>query len=284
MLDADRLRSLSRTDLPFLWRTEQSSLYALSVGLGRDSANTMARDYVIPSAAQQAIPTMATVMSVNVFEQDYGWDYTQMLHGEQRLKLHRPLRPAADMLADFRVEAVHDKGANRPAIIVTRTDVRQAADNIPLFTASSTLVARADGGFDGPRDALPQPTATPDRPPDLRHDAETRPEQALLYRFNGDHNPLHVDPQAARAAGFHQPILHGLCTYGFACNAILETICDYDSTLIGEINARFTAPVYPGDTITTEMWQSADRVAFRCRVAARDDVVVLDNGHCRLLV
>lgn len=284
MLDTERLRGLSRSDLPFLWRAEQSALYALSVGVGRDSGSSMARDYVLASAAQQAVPTMATVMSVNVFEQDYGWDYRQMLHGEQRLKLHRPLRPAADMLADFRVEAVHDKGVNRPAVIVTRTDVRQAADNVPMFTAEATLIARADGGFDGPRDALPQPAAMPDRPPDLRHRAKTRDEQALLYRFNGDHNPLHADPQAARAAGFHRPILHGLCTYGFACHAILETICDYDSTLIGEFDARFTSPVYPGDTITTEMWQTADRVAFRCRVEARENVIVIDNGYCRLLV
>ena len=282
-LDAERLRSLARKDLPFNWRAEQSALYALSIGFGRDAENTAELDYLLPSAMQRAVPTMATVMSVNVFEQDYGWDYQQMLHGEQRLKLHRPLMPAADMLADFAVEAVHDKGVNRPAFIVTRTDVRQAHDNIPLFTLGATLVARADGGFDGPKDALPVPAGIPTRSPDLVHHAATRPEQAFLYRFNGDHNGLHVDPARARAAGFPRPILHGLCSYGFACRAILETICDYDSTLIGEFNARFSAPVYPGDVITTDMWQIADEVSFRCRVEARNTTVV-DNGYCRLLV
>ncbi|MEM7611290.1 MAG: MaoC/PaaZ C-terminal domain-containing protein [Pseudomonadota bacterium] len=282
-LDTERLRSLSRRDLPFSWRAEQSGLYALSVGFGRDPDNDAERDFLLPAATQRAVPSMASVMSVNPFEQDYGWDYQQMLHGEQRLKLHRPLRPAIDMMADFSIEAVHDKGVNRPVVIVARTDVRQAADNIPLFRLSSTLIARADGGFDGPTDRLPEAHELPARGPDLTHHAPTRAEQAFLYRLNGDHNPLHVDPARARAAGFNRPILHGLCTYGFACRAILETICDYDATLIGEFNARFSAPVFPGDVITTHMWQSADTVSFRCRVDARN-VTVVDNGFCRLLV
>ncbi len=282
-LDAERLRALSRKDLPFNWRAEQSALYALSTGFGRDPECPAELDYLLPSATQRAVPTMATVMSVNVFEQDYGWDYQQMLHGEQRLKLHRPLRPAADMLADMSVTAVHDKGVNRPAILVVRTDVRQALDNIPLFTLHATLIARADGGFDGPQDALPEPVPVPARNADLVHHAATRPEQAFLYRFNGDHNGLHVDPARARAAGFPRPILHGLCSYGFACRAILETICEYDSTLIGEFNARFSAPVFPGDVITTQMWQSADQVSFRCLVESRN-ATVIDNGYCRLLV
>lgn len=282
-LDPDRLRSLTRRDLPFSWRAEQSALYALSVGFGRDETLTAEREFLLPSATQLAVPSMASVMSVNVFEQDYGWNSQQMLHGAQRLKLHRPLTPRADMLADFAVEAIHDKGPNKPAIIVTRTAVRQAADNIPLFTLQSTLVARGDGGFDGPTDDLPIPRPVPARQPDLRHVADTRPEQAFLYRMNGDHNLLHVDPARARGAGFERPILHGLCTYGFACRAILATICQYDTTLIAEFDARFSAPVFPGDRITTLMWQTAEHVSFRCLVEKRDSVVI-DNGYCRLAV
>lgn len=281
-LDEQRLRSLSRKDLPFVWRADQSALYALSIGFGRTDSDAE-RDYLLPSATQQAVPSMASVMTVNVFEQDYGWDYQQMLHGEQRLRLLRPLRPQADMLADFSVEAIHDKGANKPAIIVVKTDVRQANGNIPMFSAQSTLIARADGGFDGPRDPLPAAHPIPERSADLTHHEPTRAEQGFLYRLNGDYNPLHVDPGRARAAGFAKPILHGLCTYGFACRAILETICQFDPTLIAEFNARFSAPVYAGDVVTTLMWQAGDEVAFQCRVDSRDSVVV-DNGYCRLAV
>ena len=282
-VDTERLRSLTRKSLPFSWRADQSLFYALSVGMGRDAHNEHEHDYLLRAQSQRAMPSMATVMSVNVFEQDYGWNYPQVLHAEQRLKLFRPLTPAVQMLADFTVEAIHDKGVNAPAIIYTRTDVRQAADNIPLFCLRSTLFARADGGFDGPTDPAPEKVEMPTRAPDLSHSALTRPEQSFLYRMNGDYNPLHVDPSAARKGGFERPILHGLCTYGFACKAVLETICGYDHTLIGEFDARFTAPVYPGDTIETHMWQDGERVYFRCVVPERKSTV-LDNGYCRLNV
>ncbi|MEL6300851.1 MAG: MaoC/PaaZ C-terminal domain-containing protein [Pseudomonadota bacterium] len=282
-LDAQRLSSLARKDLPFSWRSHQSCLYALSIGFGREVDVRAEQEYLLPGATQRAVPTMASVMTVNVFEQDYGWQYEQMLHGEQYLRLHRPLRPAEDLLADFSVDRVHDKGVNRPAMIVTRVDARRASDGSPLFTLGSTLVARADGGFDGPQDALPSLHVVPDRSPDLTHHAPTRPEQAFLYRFNGDHNPLHLRSDAARLAGFPKPILQGLCTYGFACRAILETICDFDHTLIGEFNARFTGPVFPGEVITTLMWQEGEDVSFRCRIDSRN-VTVLDHGYCRLLV
>lgn len=282
-LDTKRLASLARKDLPFSWRADQSGLYALSVGFGREPDRPAEQEYLLPSAAQRAVPSMATVMTVNVFEQDYGWQYEQMLHGEQYLRLYRPLRASEDVLADFSVDRIHDKGVNRPAIIMTRTDIRRASDGSPLCTLGATLVARADGGFDGPQDSLPSLHVVPDRSPDLTHHASTRPEQAFLYRMNGDHNPLHVRPDAARLAGFDKPILHGLCTYGFACRAVLETICDFDHTLISEFNARFTGPVFPGEVITTLMWQQGDEISFRCRVDSRN-VTVIDHGYCRLLV
>ena len=114
-------------------------------------------------------------------------------------------------------------------------------------------------------------------------DIETRSDQALFYRLTGDRNPLHADPQAARAVGFDRPILHGLCTFGVACNAILQTICDYDHTLIEGFEARFSAPVMPGDTITTDMWQDGNIVSFQCKARERGGVV-LRNGKCTLRV
>jgi acyl dehydratase len=282
-IDPNRLESLRRRDVAFPWKSEQSLLYAVSVGFGRDPGRRTELDYLDRGVAQRTVPTMATVMTFNVFEQDYGWDYGGVLHGEQRLKLYRPLTPSAELIADFTIEGVSDRGAGKPAVLYTRVDARQASDNAPMFSTSSTLIARADGGFGGRRAAGPVPHQIPDRKADMTHRAETRPEQAMLYRLNGDYNPLHASLSAARRAGFDRPILHGLCTYGFACKAILETVCEYDHTLIREFDARFTAPVYPGDVIVTDMWQSGEHVAFRCRVPERD-AVVLDHGHCVLAV
>jgi acyl dehydratase len=121
----------------------------------------------------------------------------------------------------------------------------------------------------------------PGRHPDLSCSSTTRPDQALLFRLSGDRNPLHVDPAAAREAGFTRPLLHGRCSYGIACRAILSTICDYDHTLITGFDARFAAPAYPGDTLTTDMWQDRNIVSFRCSVKARNSIV-LSNGKCTL--
>ena len=123
----------------------------------------------------------------------------------------------------------------------------------------------------------------PDSAPELEQSYDTRHDQALVYRLSGDRNPLHADPAAAGAVGFERPILHGLCTFGVACKAVLQTICDYDYTLIEQFDGRFSAPVMPGDTITTDMWQDGNIVSFRCTARERD-VVELRNGKCALRV
>ena len=117
--------------------------------------------------------------------------------------------------------------------------------------------------------------------PDTSCILETRTDQALLYRLSGDRNPLHADPGLAQKVGFPVPILHGLCTYGTACRALLTTICDYDHTMIRGFDVRFSAPVYPGETIITDMWRDGNIVSFECRLKERD-VVVIRNGKCTL--
>ena len=160
---------------------------------------------------------------------------------------------------------------------------RLASDDTVLFTLGCTIMARGDGGFGGPAGKGPLPHRAPKREPDLSCDIQTRQDQGLLYRLTGDRNPLHADPAAAAAVGFERPILHGLCTFGVACHAVLKTICDYDYTLIENFDARFSAPVLPGDTITTDMWQDGNIVSFRCTVKERDSIV-LRNGKCTLSV
>ena len=206
-----------------------------------------------------------------------------MLHAEQRLTLHRPLPPAAELRISKRVLDVFDRGPSRGAMILLEAEARLAKDETALFTAGSTVIARGDGGFGGPSGKGPAAHRVPRRSPDLSCDLATRSDQALLFRLNGDRNPLHADPATARKAGFPRPILHGLCTYGVACHAILQTICDYDPTLIASLDARFSAPVLPGDTIRTDMWQDGDIVSFQCRAVERDSLVIR-NGKCALRV
>jgi acyl dehydratase len=145
-----------------------------------------------------------------------------------------------------------------------------------------TAFARGDGGFGGPKEGAPEPHAVPDRAPDLVHEAATRPDQAFLYALSGDRNPLHRDPNVARMAGFPRPILHGLCTYGIACRSVLSAVCDYDPARITGFDVRFSAPVFPGETIVTEMWVDGAIVSFRSKVKERD-VVCLNNGKCTLV-
>ena len=132
-------------------------------------------------------------------------------------------------------------------------------------------------GFGGPSGPVKRPHPEPEGSPDLTVDLSTRPEQALVYRLNSDLNPLHIDPAVARDAGFPRPILHGLCTFGTVCHALLRGLCDYDTGRFGRMDLRFSSPVFPGETIRTEIWRDGSQVSFRARVVERD-IVVLNNG------
>jgi len=163
----------------------------------------------------------------------------------------------------------------------TERAVHGKTDGIHYATVGSTIFCRGDGGFGGPVVKQPAPHAIPERAPDLICDLATLRQSALLYRLNGDDNPLHVDPEVAQAAGFSEPILHGLCTYGFAAHAIVRTCCDYDASRLATTAVRFSATVYPGETLRTEIWRDGPAVAFRTRVVERD-AIVLNNGRAML--
>ena len=156
-----------------------------------------------------------------MFPVGLGWDYSQILHSEQRMRLYRPLPPAADLLINKRVVDVFDRGPKLGALVLLEAEGRLASDDTVLFTLGCTIVARGDGGFGGPKGKGIPPHRPPHREPDLSCDIDTREDQALLYRLTGDRNPLHADPAQARSLGFERPILHGLCTFGIACRAVL---------------------------------------------------------------
>ena len=283
-LNYDKLMSTGSFDLPCNYNDTETMLYALSIGFGQDPLFRKELPYVYEQGASLlTLPTMATILVPDGIPKDLGWDYGQVLHSEQRVQLHRPLPPAANLLINKRIVAAFDRGPIHGALIIIEADGRLAKDDTAIFTLSSTIVARGDGGFGGPKGAGPKPHRAPRREPDLSCDIPTRADQALLFRLNGDRNPLHADPRSASESGFARPILHGLCTYGIACHAILQTICDYDHTLISGFDARFSAPVFPGDTVTTDMWQDGNIVSFQCTVKERDSIV-LRNGKCSLAV
>ncbi len=281
-LNYDELMATAVDDLQLTYGDTESMLYAQSIGFGRDPVAQKELPYVFEQGRPlRTVPSMASVLVPDMFPPDLGWDFTQVLHAEQRLQLHRPLPAAANLLVNKRIVDIFDRGPKRGAMILFEADGRLAKDDTAVFTLGMTVIARGDGGFGGTSGSGPAPHRAPRRDPDLSCNSDTRIDQALLFRLNGDRNPLHADPATANRAGFGVPILHGLCTYGIACHAILQTICDYDDTLIKGFDARFSAPVMPGDTIRTDMWQERNIVSFRCTAVDRD-VMVLRNGKCTL--
>lgn len=281
-LNYDKLLASTVEDLPLRYRDTETMLYAQSVGLGQDPLDAKELPFVYEQGSPlRTVPSMASVLVPDMFPPDLGWDFTRVLHAEQRLTLHRPLPASADLLINKRVVDVFDRGPTRGALLLFEANGRLAKDDTVVFSLGMTVLARGDGGFGGQSGSGPAPHRAPRREPDMSCALPTRVDQALLFRLNGDRNPLHADPVTARQAGFDGPILHGLCTYGIACRAILKTICDYDDTLIREFEARFSSPVKPGDTIRTDMWQDGPIVSFRC-VAVERDIVVLRNGKCTL--
>jgi acyl dehydratase len=184
--------------------------------------------------------------------------------------------------SNTRVLDAIDKGPGKGALIISQRTVKDKASGELYATITQTTFARGDGGFGGPKRPSPVPHALPERAPDAVCDLPTRPEMALIYRWNADMNPLHADPEIATAAGFPRPILHGLATFGVAGHAILKTMCAYDPSRFRSIAGRFSAPVYPGETIRTEMWQDGSTVSFRARVVERN-LVVLNNGKAEIV-
>jgi acyl dehydratase len=278
----DSVMALTRRDVPFSYTERDSMLYALAVGMGRSPTHAEELRFVFEKDGLKTVPSQAGVVARTMLLADAGLNRTKILHGEQKLTLHRPLPSAASLLADSKVNAIHDKGKEKGAVIYWETVARDANSGEAIFTVEAGIFARGDGGIGStPGVPSPEPHATPSRAPDHTVTTRTREDQALLYRLTGDMNPLHADPQLAESAGFKAPILHGMCTYGIACKDIVATVCNYDSAALRSFDVRFTSPVYPGESITTDIWVDGNTVSFRCRVKERD-VIVLNNGRASL--
>lgn len=279
-LDYDDLIARRADDLRFSYTDTQMLLYNLSIGMGRDPLDEAELPFVFERPLLRVVPTAASVLSgggAGILK-GADIDWPKVLHGEQRLTIHRPLPPAATLLASTRISEVVDKGAGKGAIITFTATVR-LEDGEPLYTTDNVIFARGNGGFGGPSSSAHRPHPIPARDPDMVHVTETRRDQALFYRLNGDRNPLHAEPGFARRVGFPEPILHGLCSYGIACRAVLASVCGHDPARMTCFDVRFTSPVFPGETIHTDIWVDGDVVSFRSRVESRG-IVALNNGRC----
>ena len=280
-INYEEIMSLKSENIEISYTDKDSILYGLGVGLGNDPMDMNELKYVYENG-QIALPSMATnfqyhsplLLTVNL-------NFIMVVHGEQKLAITNPIPVSGEFLADMKVIGCYDKGTSKGAIIDVETTVKLKNDNTEICKLISTTFARGDGGFGGPESPSQNPIQLEGNP-DIVHEIKTKPDQALIFRLSGDFNPLHSDPNFAKAAGFPKPILHGLCTYGVACRSIVNSACENDVKKLKSFNCRFSSPVFPGETIVTEMWKSGNIINFQSKVKERD-LIVLKNGESEIL-
>jgi len=290
MLSYSTLKHWQFPEIEHSYTADDTMFYALAVGLGADPVDERQLRFTndtVPGTPL-ALPTMAVVLGYPgswVRDPRTGIDFTMIVHGEEKIVMQKALPSSGTVVSRHRVTSVVHKGAGKGATV---TYDKELFDKFcpPGDPEDPTgTFCRGDGGFsaqDGITDAAPEsPPKVPQREPDAVCELRTLPQQALLYRLCADRNPLHSEPAFARRAGFDRPILHGLGTYGVACHALLATFADYDPRRLQSMFARFSAPVFPGETIRFEMYREGADVAFRARVTERERVV-LDHGRARI--
>jgi acyl dehydratase len=288
MLDYEAVKNWDFGALVHSYTPRDSMLYALGIGMGSDPLDEGELKFVLETSLQ-TVPTLASVLGSPGFwwrDPRTGADWVKLVHGEQALRLFKPLPAAATLVASNRVVSITDKGPGKGVVVLIERELRDQTDGSLVAQGRNLTFLRGDGGYSqksGSSDPGPEPLpAVPERDPDIEVSLATLERQALIYRLSGDYNLLHADPGIARAAGFTRPILHGLCTYGMAAHAILRAVTKYEAAAIKAVAVRFTAPVYPGETVRFQMWQrDSASLHLRARVDARN-TVVLNNGLVEL--
>jgi acyl dehydratase len=268
---------------PFEWTERDTLLYALGVGAGtKDLAFTTENSHdveqqVLPTYAVIACPAWGAVGEVGSF------NFGMLLHGSQQIRLHAPLPPSGRLNVHSEVVDIQDKGEGKNAILVFKGTGTDPDTGQVVAESVSTAVIRGEGGFGGQPGERPVAPQIPDREPDAKVALPTTEDQPLIYRLSGDRNPLHSDPWFAQnLAGFPKPILHGLCTYGVAGRVLVAELGGNDATKIKAVGARFTSPVFPGETLTTSVWRTeSGHAVFRTEAAEAEGSnlrVVLEDG------
>jgi acyl dehydratase len=260
------------------WTSKDALLYAVGIGAGTDelaftTENTSGVD-------QQVFPTFPVVIgwgAGSAMRNIGTFNPAMLVHGQQAVTLHRPLPVEGTATITGKLVAMYDKG--KAAVVVTESGAVLTDSGEPLYTTTSSVFIRGEGGWGGERGPSGPQNVPPDRSPDHQLTYQTSPDQALIYRLSGDRNPLHSDPAFASMGGFDRPILHGLCSYGFTGRALLHTLCGSDPSRFHHIEARFASPVLPGEALTVSMWETDPGEAVF--VTSVGDRAVIDQGLLR---
>ena len=280
-IDPDKLLNRDFGSVRETYSEKDCILYALGVGMGLDPLDENCLRFVYEDDLK-VLPSQSVIMAHPGFwakEEDTGIDWVRVLHAGQEVIFHNTIPTSGTVEATTRVTEVTDKGEKIGALINSERVVRDLSTGADICTLITTILARGNGGFGGQRKASStKPDAIPTSDPDQVCELPTLPQQALIYRLSGDFNPLHASPSVAKNAGFKAPILHGLCTFGVMTHALVKTCCDYDPSRFVRMRLRFSAPVYPGETIRTEIWQDGNEIAFRCK-SVEQNKIVINNGY-----
>lgn len=276
-LDPDKLLAFPIPTVRQRISAKDAALYALSIGFGHAPLDHPQLQFVDPLAGPAPVPSIVLVLAHPGFwlgDPKSGVDPVSVLHASQSFEIFGRIPVDGEVESRTRISALVDKGPGKPALIYTETDLFDQ-DGSRFARLDRTTFIRNGGGFGGSNNAPATRAAVAyDDNPDHVVDLTTRPEQALLYRLNGDLNPLHSDAAVASKAGFDRPILHGLCTMGVVTHALLKGVLGYRGEALAGMGLKFAAPVMPGETIRTEIWNTGE---FRARVIERD-IVVADQG------
>lgn len=283
---ADRLIQIRSGEVASEWTLRQTILYNLGIGFGAAAIEDDTLLRFVLEENTEAFPTMTAMMGssgagASIMDPQYGVNFQMLVHGEEEVELFGALPAQGNLLSDSAIEGLWDLGEAKGAVLRMVKRLYRAEDQSLLAACASTIMLRGNGGFGGSAEGAPKARATPDSAPDGSARSITRPEQALIYRLSGDTNPLHSTPSFARAAGFPNPILHGLCTYAVCARILVGALAGGDQTQLKFIKVRFSSPVYPGETIRVEWWdEGSGAYAFQARVEERD-VIVVRGGEAR---
>ncbi len=272
----DREKALAHTFEPGDggYKKDDVILYALGVGAGVPATDPSELEYTYEKNLK-VLPSFTTVANsgakAGIFSiPGLEFNRAMMLHGEQEVEIHKPLPPQTKLRGQTKVADIYDKG--KAALLLLETAVADEQGE-PLYTNRMSLFLRGEGGFGGPK-GPEVATAKPDREPDGVVESTTLPQQALLYRLNGDKNPLHCDPDFAAKGGFDRPIIHGLCSYGIVCKAIVDGVLGGDPTKVAKYSARFRGVAFPGETYLTSYWKEGDTILVEAKSKERDAVII----------
>jgi acyl dehydratase len=262
------------------YAARDSILYALGLGYGSDPTDPGQLNFVYEDGLK-AVPSMCNTICHPGFwidRPELGIDWVKVLHAEQSFEIHSAIPTEGRMRGEYSVVSVEDKGPEKGAIMRMQKLLRDDESGLLCAAVTQTLFLRGDGGQGGFGQPPEAGAPLPDGVPDVNLDIPTLPQMALIYRLSGDLNPLHANPAVAKKAGFDRPILHGLCTMGIATRAVVEAVCENQPERLRTMSVRFSRPVFPGETIRTEIFRDGASVAFRCRSVERD-LIVIDRGR-----